>query len=139
MQGHRNSGAIHEHFTDIHDRKPQVTELIQNTTIIHRETANNRLKIAEAVSIELQRPTLNIQTQFDLVLPSSRRRGGVPRTTEGQVRAQPTLALQQALPGEAPVHPTWDEDPALSQTQENTVRGGGRRALRNLPLRDYRE
>ena len=139
MQGHRNNGAIHEHFTEMHDRKPQVAELIQNTTIIHKETANNRLKIAEAVSIELQRPTLNVQTQFDLVLPSSRRRGGVRPMTEGQVRAQPTLALQQAPPGDAPTRPMSDQDPTLTQTQESTVRGGGRRALRNLPLRDYRE
>ena len=126
MQGHRNSGAIHDHYTETHDRKPQVAELLNNTKIINRESTKSRLRIAEAVSIELQRPNLNIQTQFDLVLPSSRRR--VPPQQPAEVQpataAQPTATI-----------PDDDVTPSL----ENGTRGGGRRQLRNLPPRNYRE
>ena len=157
MQGHRNSGAIHEHYTEVHDRKPQVTELIDNTSIIHKEQTSSRLKIAEAVSIELQRPTLNIQTKFDLVLPSSRRRGIQHHSTEGEGSRQPSLQQAQLGESQRALTPIGrdEEDSILVLTQEQadatenitsptlsaevTTRGGGRRVLRSLPLRDYRE
>ena len=37
FQAHRNQGAIHQHFIDVHDRKPSLEELIDNTELIHRE------------------------------------------------------------------------------------------------------
>ena len=122
-----------------YDRKPEVMELVNNTTIIHREHTSNRLKIAEAVSIELQRPTLNIQTKFDLVLPSNRRRT-VPhrRTEESEGRATEDLAPTQNPENQTPLR-TSDEGPAPTQAQESNIRGGGRRQLRNLPLRNYQE
>ena len=137
MQGHRNSGAIHEHYTDVHGRKPQVAELTNNTTIIHREPTSTRLRIAEAVSIELQRPTLNIQSQFDLVLPSSRRRA-VHHAPAGQGRdeSQSVTASQQAQRDEDAAAVT---EPTPTQPQGSNIRAGGRRQLRNLPERDYRE
>ena len=130
MQGHRNSGAIHEHYTSEHDRKPKVEELVENTSIINSESTNNRLKIAEAVSIELQRPTLNIQTKFDLVLPSNRRRAPAePRTERDQQATQQDAAPSDAVP----------EEQVPTRPLQSTTRAGGRRALRNVPLRDYRE
>ena len=42
------------------------------TKIIHKESIKSRLLIAEAVNIALQKPTLNIQTEFDYVLPLCR-------------------------------------------------------------------
>ena len=71
---HRNNGAINAHYTSVHDRLPPVEELLNNTKIIHRESLKPRLFIAEAVSIALRRPTLNVQTEFDYVLPSARSR-----------------------------------------------------------------
>ena len=73
LQAHRNNGAIHQHFIDVHDKKPPLEELIENTDIIHRENNYGRLVIAEAVSINQQKPTLNVQISSEYVLPSNRR------------------------------------------------------------------
>ena len=74
LQNHRNQGAIFQHFTEKHDRKPTVNELLTSTDIITREQNFSRLTIAEAVHIQLEKPTLNIQTHSHHVLPSTRRR-----------------------------------------------------------------
>lgn len=84
MQGHIYNGAIKEHYQTAHNRKPNIDELITNTNIIHRIQAKQRLVIAEAVSIALKRPSLNIQREFDYVLPSCRK-----RTMRGEGRQQP--------------------------------------------------
>ena len=73
LQAHRNQGSIFQHYTDQHDRRPTVNELLESTSIIGHETTSRRLMIAEAVSIKLQKPTLNIQTTSQYVLPSTRR------------------------------------------------------------------
>ena len=72
LQFHRNQGSIFQHFTEEHDRKPPLQYLIENTSIIHRETNFRRLQISEAVSITCQRPTINIQQTMDFILPSIR-------------------------------------------------------------------
>ena len=131
MKGHRNSGAIHEHYTDKHERKPLVAELVENTSIINRESTIGRLKIAEAVSIELQGPTLNVQTKFDLVLPSRRRRAPPHLHSEGHQQT----AQQEDVPGDA----VPNEEAAPIPSPERSRRAGGRRELRNIPTRDYRE
>ena len=74
FQFHRNQGSIFQHFTEKHDRRPTVTELLDSTDIITREQNFTRLTIAEAVHIQLQKPTLNVQTHSHHVLPSTRRR-----------------------------------------------------------------
>ena len=43
MLAHRNNGGINKHFTNSHDQKPLLTELLENTTIIHRESQKYRL------------------------------------------------------------------------------------------------
>ena len=63
-----------QHFTEKHDRKPTVNGLLTSTDIITREQNFSRLTIAEAVHIQLEKPTLNIQTHSHHVLPSTRRR-----------------------------------------------------------------
>ena len=72
-QNHRNQGAIFQHFTEEHDRRPTVNETINSTEIISKEPSFSRLAIAEAISIHLEKPTLNIQTHFHHILPSTRR------------------------------------------------------------------
>ena len=54
MKAHSYGGAIHDHFTSTHDRRPKVNELVDSTTIIHREPERKRLAVAEAVSIALR-------------------------------------------------------------------------------------
>ena len=71
---HRYNGAINAHFTSKHDRLPKIDELIANTTVTHRENVKSRLFIAEAMFIEVRKPTLNVQMKFDYVLPSCRSR-----------------------------------------------------------------
>ena len=78
MLAHRNNGAIHQHYVDNHDKKPTLLELIEGTEIIHKESNYSRLLISEAVSIALQKPTLNIQQEADNILPSCRGRRQVP-------------------------------------------------------------
>ena len=74
LQAHRNNGAIHQHFVDTHDRKSSLQELIDSTSIIHRESRYGRLLITEAFSIALQKPSLNFQVDYNTLLPSSRSR-----------------------------------------------------------------
>ena len=73
LQSHKNSGAILDHFTSVHDRKPTLQNLIDNTKIEHRESRFRKLQIAEAVFIHTMRPTINIQKAVDFILPSARR------------------------------------------------------------------
>ena len=80
LQAHRNQGAIHQHFVDVHDRKPALQELIDNTEIIHKERNYGRLLITEAVSITMQKPSLNIQQETDQILPSSKGKHNLRRT-----------------------------------------------------------
>ena len=72
-QNHRNQGAIFQHFTEKHDRKPTVNEILDSTEIVTKETNFSRLTIAEAISIHLEKPTLNVQTHSHHILPSTRR------------------------------------------------------------------
>ena len=74
LLAHRNQGSIHQHYVDVHDRKPSLQELIDSTSIIHKESNYSRLLISEAVSIVTQKPSLNIQQETDTLLPSSRGR-----------------------------------------------------------------
>ena len=121
MKAHSYGGAINEHFTDVHKRRPKVDELVCNTTIIHREPERKRLAVAEAVSIALRRPKLNVQCEFDFVLPSCRR------------RAEPALASSgapeqgQGAPRNAPA--------ARAAISSNSTVEGPRRRLRLLPHR----
>ena len=127
MQGHRNSGAIHEHFIEAHDRKPEVKELVDNTSVINKEALNQRLRIAEAVSIELRRPNLNVQAKFDLVLPSHRRRRAPIRPLEGNQESAPTTTTApQGSENNRVTSPTDDG------TEPDRTAG-------NLPPRNYRE
>ena len=73
LQNHRNQGAIFQHFTEHHNKRPVVAELINSTEIITREQNFSRLIIAEAIAIHIERPKLNIQTHSHHVLPSTRR------------------------------------------------------------------
>ena len=112
MLAHRNNGAIHQHYVDYHDKKPTLLELIEGTHIIHKETNYSRLLISEAVSIALQKPTLNIQQEADNILPSSRgRRQGrlndpparpqTPTDTAAHTEAQVDRLLRSLRPRQA--------------------------------------
>ena len=83
MKSHSYGGAINDHYTSTHNRRPKVDELVNNTKIVHREPERKRLAVAEAVSIAIQRPKLNVQCEFDLLLPSCRRGPDLEPTREG--------------------------------------------------------
>ena len=72
LQFHRNQGSIFQHFTEIHNMRPPLQKLIDNTQIIHKENDFRKQQIAEAVSITIQRPSINIQQSADFILPSKR-------------------------------------------------------------------
>ena len=72
LQSHRSQGSIFQHFTEIHNMRPPLQKLIEQTEIIHRETRFRKLQIAEAVSITCQHPSINIQQAADFILPSAR-------------------------------------------------------------------
>ena len=72
LQSHRNQGSIFQHFTEVHNMRPPLQKLIEQTKVVHRESVFRRLQIAEAVSITCQRPTINIQQAADFILPSAR-------------------------------------------------------------------
>ena len=74
----------------MHDRKPTTKELLDNSSILHRVPNYHRLAITEAVSIELRKPKLNVQREFDLVLPSCRKRDREPHANQ-EDSSQPIL------------------------------------------------
>ena len=101
MENHRYNGAISGHFKNVHERRPTTNELLQNSTILHRVQNFQRLAITEAVCIELRKPLLNIQREFDLVLPSCRRK----RREIEPLKDDPPRAPQDLHPAD-PQQPT---------------------------------
>ena len=79
LLAHRNAGSIFQHYTDKHDRKPTLQELIDNTKIKYKCNTYRDLVITEAVCIATEKPTINKQIEADNCLPSSR-----SRTDRGQ-------------------------------------------------------
>ena len=73
LQAHKNSGAIFEHFINVHDKIPKLQTLIDNTVIEHSESRFRKLQIAEAVFIHTKHPSINVQKSVDFILPSARR------------------------------------------------------------------
>ena len=73
LQAHRNNGAIFQHYTEKHDRKPSLNELVENTEILHTEQNYHKRIIAEASYILLHRPNMNIQLEAEKSLPSCRK------------------------------------------------------------------
>ena len=51
LQSHKNNGAILDHFISVHNRKPALQTLIDNTKIEYRVPRFRKLQIAEAVFI----------------------------------------------------------------------------------------
>ena len=102
MAAHRNHGGINTHFTETHDRKPLVTELLANTTIRHREQQKYRLYIAEAISILNHYPVLNTQTEYDFILPSARRRTVTTRRNEPEGENEPNVTGHSETPASEP-------------------------------------
>ena len=88
LQSHRSNGSIFQHFTEIHNMRPPLQKLIEQTEIIHKESSFRKLQIAEAVSITCQRPNINIQQAADFILPSARPHGPHPIQKRQQAQAQ---------------------------------------------------
>ena len=78
LQSHKNNGSILDHFISVHDKKPALQTLIDNTKIEHMESRFRKLQIAEAVFIHTKQPLINVQKAVDFILPSARR----PRITQ---------------------------------------------------------
>ena len=118
MRGHAHNGAIRDHYISIHNRRPKAEELVQNSTIIHREPERRRLTVAEAVSIALRRPKLNIQCEFDFMLPSCRRRPE-PAPIDETAPEQDIVVIEERRPA----------------TDNGAMAINTRRSLRPLPHR----
>ena len=130
MQAHRNHGGINSHFTTVHDRKPLVNELLDNTSIVHRESKRFRLSIAEAVSIALNHPILNTQTESDYVLPSARRRAITIRREEPSNGNEPNRNTGED-PGNVPNSSTQvhNDPPRRGDSTERDATDAPRTAL----------
>ena len=115
MESHRYNGAIHSHYKKTHDRKPTTQELMESSSVLHRVTKYNRLAITEAVSIELRKPLLNVQREFDLVLPSCRRR-------KRQTDTHPEEPLPPSPHPSAPTTPGTTEEGRGGETTTDYVR-----------------
>ena len=83
---HGNQGTIQH---DLHGTKPSLQELIDGAQVVHKENNYGRLLIAEAVSIAIQKPTLNIQQESEHILPSNRKRNA--RTNAAQTATPQTI------------------------------------------------
>ena len=70
---HLQDGAITRHTACTHNTRLTRQEIVNNTEIIYRENDKKRLRMAEAVLIHQLRPTINIQQQPNISLPSLRR------------------------------------------------------------------
>ena len=123
MQGHSYNGAIKDHYMKAHNRRPGIDELVTNTIVIHRIQSKQRLVIAEAVSIALKRPSLNVQREFDYVLPSCRRRPGrgEDRTDEERSGTQARNTRGERTPVE-PQTPRG-EQPDMAQQSDSDTEG----------------
>ena len=97
MESHRYNGAIHTHYKKAHDRRPKTKELVESSSVLHHVPKYHRLAITEAVSIELRKPILNVQREFDLVLPSCRKRN---RQTDKQQEEPAALPPNADTPPE---------------------------------------
>ena len=129
MQAHRNNGGINSHYTASHDRKPLLTELLENTTIVHREPLRYRLNIAEAVHIAVKHPVLNTQKESDYVLPSARRKATTTR--RNKPADVPEIIELDTEPQEGPPsnRPSLVETPPCGRRGlSRTIRGASRDA-----------
>ena len=124
---HRYKGAIHEHFVDKHGDKPKIETLLNQTKIINRSTSKKQLYIAEAVAIEIRKPSLNVQKEFDYTLPSNRK-------TTIYIAPQPTRDTSEEHRDET--REAGDEPQGVTATQGTTTEGATtNRCLRPLPHR----
>ena len=58
---HKQTGEIEKHMKEQHGRDITRSDLVDNTSILAHESNRKRLKVLEAVFIQLRRPTMNIQ------------------------------------------------------------------------------
>ena len=108
-----------------HGDKPKIETLLQNTRIINRTTTKNKLYIAEAVAIEIKKPTLNVQKEFDYTLPPNMKSATqqTPRyTRDTQIRTHDDN--------------TENDEPRVTRVEEATPPiPTSQRCLRQLPHR----
>ena len=120
LQSHRSQGSIFQHYTEIHDMRPPLQKLLENTEIIHRESNFRKLQIAEAVSITLQHPSLNIQQNADFILPSI-----CPMNLSLHQEKKTTLTLTNQREGPTTRQATRALNRATNQHQAHlSLRGG---------------
>ena len=67
---HVQEGAIHNHMSRVHNRRPTRDQLIQATKIIDRESDCKRLRFLEALHILEKKPSIN-RTDEPLLLPTT--------------------------------------------------------------------
>ena len=129
MSGHRYKGAIHEHFIKHHGQRPTIDLLLNNTKIINRQPLKKTLVIAEAVAIEIIKPALNVQKEFDFTLPSNRKRQRAIHTNRETDSGSGDADITSNAPTQPPVI-TIDATP-----ENNEDLNTSHRRLRPLPHR----
>ncbi|MPC80737.1 hypothetical protein E2C01_075325 [Portunus trituberculatus] len=72
ITAHLQDGAICRHYVSEHGILLKRKHMKQNTGIVEKGNDIRRLKITEATLIYLKKPTINIQQQPEVSLPSKR-------------------------------------------------------------------
>ena len=119
LQAHRSNGSIFQHFTETHNMRPPLQKLIEQTEIVHKESAFRKLQIAEAVSIICQHPTINIQQAADFILPSARPQETNPNLDQHAPRQQ---QLHEQQPQEQQVQPANQHIGPVTRAAANRAR-----------------
>ena len=122
LQFHRSQGSIFQHFTEVHNMRPPLQKLIQQTDIVHRESTFRRLQIAEAVSITCQHPTINIQQAVDFILPSARPQETNPHQEQQAPRQQQPNEQQSQ---EQQAQPANQHSRPVTRAAANLARASG--------------
>ena len=117
MYQHQYKGAIHDHYTKAHGNRPNVETLLNNTTIINKAPSRKILPIAEAVAIEICKPSLNVQKDFDYILPSNRK---------ASTTSQSTRSTQATIPSAATTIPPTITINETSNTSTGTIDSTGK-------------
>ena len=118
---HGQEGAIFQHFTEKHNRRPTRQELIHSITIVGQADDALRLRYLEALIIKDKKPSLNTTNEI-VLLPTLRNRfeiGHNPDTPQGPPAEQHSTTHHPPS-GESPPP---DELPPVGEPDAPTPRG----------------
>ncbi|KAK8388208.1 hypothetical protein O3P69_020237 [Scylla paramamosain] len=85
LTAHLQDGALRRHSTINHRRNMTRKDIEANTTILHKEPDNARLRMREAAYIHQNKSSINTQLLPDFSLPSLRSQGTKSRDTRSGI------------------------------------------------------